>query len=174
MLTIKPMTIDDAEKLSALTSQIYFDHYSHLWDDGGQWYVYNAFNIKQLEEELIDIKNLFFFAIYENQEVGFIKLRPQNQLSDTEGDGFEIERIYLHKSTTNKGIGKQLMEFALEIATTLHKDYIWLKAMDTSHDAIRFYKKLGFELCGTFVLDYELLKPDVRGMVIMKKMLQIH
>lgn len=169
MLTIRPMTIDDAANLSALMNHIYFDHYKHLWHDGGQWYMDNAFNIRQLEDELTDSKNLFFFAIYGNQQVGFIKLRPQNQLIDIEGDGFEIERIYLHKSTTGKGIGKQLMEFAIEMAIAQNKDYVWLKAMDTSQNAINFYKKLGFEICGNSVLDYELLKPELRGMVTMKK-----
>ncbi len=171
MLQIQPITVVDAPDLASLANDIYFDHYSHFWDDGGQWYVANSFSISQLESEMIDLNNLFYFAIFENKRVGFLKLRPQNQLAKTEGNGFEVERIYLHKSTTGKGIGRKLMQFAIEMAQNQQKDYVWLKAMDSSHDAIRFYRSLGFEICGTSRLDYELLKPELRGMVTMKKML---
>jgi diamine N-acetyltransferase len=172
MLIIKPITLNDAETLSALSTQIYAEHYIHLWDDEGVWYMNNSFSISQLQEELSDSNNLFFFASHENQNVGFLKLRPQNQLTDEQGEGFEIERIYLQKSTTGKGIGRQLMEFAIEMAITQNKDYIWLKAMDSSLDAINFYRKLGFEICGASRLDYALLKPELRGMVTMKKILK--
>jgi diamine N-acetyltransferase len=172
MLIIKPITLNNAEILSALSTQIYAEHYTHLWDDEGIWYANNSFSISQLQEELSDFNNLFFFASHENQNVGFLKLRPQNQLADEEGDGFEIERIYLQKSTTGKGIGRQLVAFAIGMAVAQNKDYVWLKAIESSFDAVNFYKKLGFEVCGTSRLDYPLLKPELRGMVTMKKVLK--
>jgi diamine N-acetyltransferase len=171
MLSIQPIHIEDAPALSALAGEIYYPHYSHFWDDGGAWYVDNAFRISQLEREIADSRNQFYFVVDSNEKVGFLKLRPNNQLANTEGNGFEVERIYLHEKTTGKGIGKALMQFAFEMATAQQKDYVWLKAMDKSHDAVRFYKSLGFEICGTSILDYELLKPELRGMVAMKKVL---
>jgi diamine N-acetyltransferase len=171
MLEIQPITINDASTLASLAYDIYFDHYRHFWNDGGEWYVANAFSDSQLGSEITDLKNLFYFAVIEDKKVGFLKLRPENQLASTEGNGFEIERIYLSNKTTGKGIGRKLMEFAINMAQNQQKDYVWLKAMDTSHDAIRFYRSLGFEICGTSRLEYELLKSELRGMVTMKKML---
>jgi diamine N-acetyltransferase len=173
MLKIQQIQANDATDLSALANAIYFDHYSHFWNDSGLWYVANSFSIKQLSDEMLDLRNLFYFAKFENDRIGFLKLRPYNQLSETAGDGFEIERIYLHKKATGKGIGRKLMEFAIEMAIAQNKDYVWLKAMDSSHDAIRFYESLGFGICGTSRLDYERLKPELRGMVAMKKELKI-
>jgi hypothetical protein len=52
----------------------------------------------------------------------------------------------------------------------LNKEIIWLKAMDSS-DAVLFYERLGFERCGTSILDFEQMKIDFRGMIIMMKKL---
>ena len=41
--------------------------------------------------------------------------------------------------------------------------------MDSSKDAIAFYEKMGFQLCGTHYLDFEPMKKEFRGMVVMKK-----
>lgn len=163
---IKP---DEVEKLSKIATQAYFDHYRHLWYDKGEWYAHKCFNTIQLAEELSDTKNEFFFVILDERLVGFLKIRPENQLFEQEGNGFEVERIYLTNEATGRGVGRQLMKFAIEMAIQKNKDYVWLKAMDSSQNAIRFYESLGFEICGTSRLDFEQMKTEYLGMVAMKK-----
>lgn len=172
-LKIEKISISDVEKLSEVATRAYFDHYRHLWYDKGEWYAHKCFNISQLKEELSDIKNDFFYAILDEKYVGFLKLRPENQLMEQEGNGFEIERIYLTNEATGMGVGRKLMEFAIEMAIRQNKDYIWLKAMDSSQNAIRFYESLGFEICGTSRLNFEQMKPEYLGMVAMRKNLRL-
>lgn len=172
-LEIQPITLADLETLSTVATRVYFDHYKHLWYDEGSWYAHKCFNINQLYEEISDEKNLFFMAIFDKMPVGFLKLRPENQLTEETGNGFEVERIYLTKEVTGKGVGRKLMEFAIEMARQQHKDYIWLKAMDSSQNAIRFYESLGFEICGTSRLDFEQMKTEFLGMVAMKRELEL-
>ena len=171
-LEIQPITLTDLEILAAVATRTYFDHYTHLWYDEGAWYAHKCFNIKQLEEEVSDEKNLFFLAIFNKKPIGFLKLRPENQLAEQAGNGFEVERIYLTKEVTSRGVGRKLMEFAIEIAQQQHKDYMWLKAMDSSQNAIRFYESLGFEICGTSRLDFTQMKTEFWGMVAMRKNLR--
>lgn len=168
-LEIRPISILDVDVFSGVATKAYFDHYKHLWYDEGAWYAHKCFNTQQLSEEIIDKRNLFFMAIFHEKPVGFLKLRPENQLAEQEGNGFEIERIYLTKEVTGKGIGRKLMEFAIEMAVQQNKDYAWLKAMDSSHDAIKFYQSLGFQICGTARLDFEQMKSEFLGMVAMRK-----
>jgi diamine N-acetyltransferase len=168
MIDIQTIGIADVEILSEVATRAYFDHYTHLWHDGGTWYAHKCFNIKQLTEELSDEKNLFFLAVFNENPVGFLKLRPENQLAEQAGNGFEIERIYLSKEATGKGVGRKLMEFTIEMTRQQGKNYVWLKAMDSSKDAIRFYESLGFEICGTSHLDFEQMKTEYLGMVSMK------
>ncbi len=40
--------------------------------------------------------------------------------------------------------------------------------MDSSTAAIAFYKKFGFEVCGTYHLNFPQMKEELRGMYIMK------
>ena len=168
-LRIEKISISEVEKFSDIATRAYFDHYRHLWYDEGEWYAHKCFNINQLSEELSDTKNKFFFAILDEKLVGFLKLRPENQLIGQEGNGFEIERIYLTNEATGRGAGRKLMEFAIEMAMQHNKDYAWLKAMDSSQNAIRFYESLGFEICGTLLLDFEQMKTEYLGMVAMRK-----
>lgn len=168
-LRIEKISISEVEKFSEVATRAYFDHYRHLWYDEGEWYAHKCFNINQLTEELADSKNKFFFAILDENLVGFLKLRPENQLIGQEGNGFEIERIYLTNEATGRGVGRKLMEFAIEMAMRQNKDYAWLKAMDSSQNAIRFYESLGFEVCGTSLLDFEQMKTEYLGMVAMRR-----
>ncbi len=168
-LRIEKISTSEVEKISEVATQAYFDHYRHLWYDEGEWYAHKCFNISQLTEELSDDKNKFFFAILDENPIGFLKLRPENQLAEQEGNGFEIERIYLTNEATGRGVGRKLMEFAIEMASQQNKDYVWLKAMDSSQNAIRFYESLGFEICGTSRLDFEQMKTEYLGMVAMRR-----
>jgi len=172
-LRIEKITISEVEKFSEVATQAYFDHYRHLWYDEGEWYAHKCFNVNQLSEELSDDKNRFFFAILDEKLVGFLKLRPENQLVEQEGNGFEIERIYLTNEATGRGVGRKLMQFAIEMAIQQNKDYVWLKAMDSSQNAIRFYESLGFEICGTSRLDFEQMKTEYLGMVAMRRNLRM-
>jgi hypothetical protein len=43
--------------------------------------------------------------------------------------------------------------------------------MDSSVDSIAFYRKNGFETCGTHQLEFPLMIEQFRGMVVMKKYL---
>jgi ribosomal protein S18 acetylase RimI-like enzyme len=172
-LRIEKISVSEVEKFSDIATRAYFNHYRHLWYDEGEWYAHKCFNIKQLSEELSDTKNKFFFAILDENLVGFLKLRPENQMIGQEGNGFEIERIYLTTEATGRGVGRKLMEFAIEMAMQQSKDYAWLKAMDSSQNAIRFYESLGFKICGTSLLDFEQMKTEYLGMVAMRRNLRM-
>jgi diamine N-acetyltransferase len=82
----------------------------------------------------------------------------------------ELERIYLTKSASGKGIGSYVLNFIFDFARSKNKKFIWLKVMDSS-EAVNFYKQHGFEICGTHHLDFTQMKPELRGMFIMKKYL---
>ena len=75
------------------------------------------------------------------------------------------------RSASGKGIGTQLLQLTFRLAQEKHKNYVWLKAMDSSAGAIAFYHKQGFAVCGTFRLGFTAMKEEYRGMVIMKKVL---
>ncbi len=171
-ISLKRITAADASLLSEIATKAYCDHYLHLWNEGGAWYIEKSFAVKNLEAELNDANAWFFLVYYLNDAVGFIKLNIDAPLADEEGkDVLELERIYLTKSAAGKGIGKFILNYTFEVAVEKNKQLIWLKVMDSSTEAIRFYRKMGFEIWGTYHLDFPQMKEEFRGMYVMKKML---
>jgi diamine N-acetyltransferase len=175
MITILKASLTDAPLISELAKKIYQEHYLHLWQPGGaQWYMQEyAYAQSKIEQELADANVEYFIAAEDGTSLGYMKIVLNAILTNYETLGaMEVERIYLHKAATGKGLGKKLMEVAQQKAQALNKGIIFLKAMDSSVAAIAFYKKLGYEICGSLQLplpDFSLIKEGYRGMVILKK-----
>lgn len=170
MLQIIRLEIEDAAELAEVAAAAYIDHYRHLWHDGGEWYLKRSFSVGQLESELAGEANRFYIARWDGENVGFMKTRTDRTLPLFDaGDAYEIERIYLRAAAQGRGIGRALIELAAGEGREMGRRFLWLKAMDTSGDAIAFYEKLGFEKCGAERLDFEMLKDELRGMVWMKR-----
>ncbi|ARS34342.1 GNAT family N-acetyltransferase [Pontibacter actiniarum] len=166
---ITPCTIADLHTLQDIAINAYGDHYLYLWYDGGMWYIDRCFSDAALQRELAD-ENTAFFLIYDQAElVGYLKLNIHQALEGgaSEQEALELERLYLTKAASGKGIGREAVAFAKEYALQMGKKVVWLKAMDSSK-SVDFYEQAGFAKCGTHTLDFEQMKPEFRGMHIMK------
>lgn len=178
MINIRKASQNDAALLTRLARDIYKEHYLHLWLPGGaEWYMEEAaYSWDKMEKDLADANVEYYIATEKGNPVGYLKLVLNAVLPGSETlFALEVERIYLKKETTGKGVGRQLMQFAMEKAKGLKKEIVFLKAMDSSTQAIEFYKKLGFNICGTLQLpmpEFSLMKEEFRGMVVMKKEVQ--
>lgn len=163
--------MQDADTLSRIATQAYSDHYLYFWYDGGQWYLQTYFTAAQFEEELYDANALFFLIYYKKEAVGFLKLNIDKPSPDGNVNALELERIYLTKKASGKGLGTHLLHFIFDIANEKNKEVVWLKVMDSSTGPIRFYEKMGFRICGTHLLHFPQMKEELRGMYIMQKKL---
>ncbi len=171
-IDLKKLSAEDALLLSEVALKAYSDHYLHLWHDEGKWYMEKCFSIESLSVELNDPNAVFYLAYYNNSPAGFLKLNLNAPLEgEEERNCMELERIYLSKGAAGKGIGRELIHLTFTIAKDYNKDIVWLKAMDSSEGSISFYKKIGFEINGTYRLKHSLIKEELRGMVIMKRRL---
>lgn len=172
MITIRKLVAKDARLLAKIARQTYSEHFEYLWEDEGKDYIAKHFNEEILESELGDADILYFAGYFDDEIAGYLKLRPQNTLSMFgESDAFEIERIYLTKRAQGKGIGKKMMNLALEIAEKMRKETIWLKVMDGNERSIKFYERFGFSKCGAEQLNLPKVKTEHRGMFVMRKFL---
>jgi ribosomal protein S18 acetylase RimI-like enzyme len=167
---VQKAELKDGQLLSYVALKAYADHYLHLWHDGGKWYMEKSFSAEKIAYELADPDAIFYLAFYNNSPAGFLKLNLQAPFGDHK-NALELERIYLIKDSQSKGIGKELVQLTFTMAKENNKDLVWLKAMDTSTESIAFYKKMGFEIEGFHKLDHALMKEELRGMVIMKKIM---
>ena len=171
-LLIKPCTIHEVPTLAAVAVQAYLEVYPYLWQDGGKWYIERSFSQSVLENDLRQPNQAWFLLQEEGNTVGYLKLNISNTLEGFEQyDCLELERIYIIKSANGKGYGRRAVEFSEAFARARNKDIIWLRSMDSTTFPA-FYEKLGFNICGTYRLDFELMKDELRGMVVMMKWLK--
>ncbi|GAA4470321.1 spermidine/spermine N(1)-acetyltransferase [Nibrella saemangeumensis] len=170
VIELKPVTADAAPQVARVAVRAYNDHYTHLWFDGGSWYVGKCFTPEVLREDMSHPNHRYYLILAAQQPVGFVKLKLHEPLPGHEGlNALELERIYIERAATGQGVGKAVMQQIIDIARQHQKSLIWLKAMDSSTEAIAFYRQNGFVHCGTHHLDFPVMKPEYRGMVIMKK-----
>ena len=108
-------------------------------------YLEEGFSLEKLTSEVADPNSEFYFALIENNVIGYLKLNfgaSQTELKDDKA--LEIERIYVLKEFHGKKVGQFLYDKAIQIAKQANAAYVWLGVWEENPRAISFYKKNGF------------------------------
>ena len=91
-------------------------------------------------------ENIFLLAYCGDRIAGYVKLREGKKLLELKGAAtIEIARLYALKEFIGKGVGKRLMQAAIDIANAQKKEVIWLGVWEKNQRAINFYTAWGFE-----------------------------
>lgn len=146
IINIKKCTLEDSRKLQEISYETFNETFKHQNSpESMNAYLERAFNLKQLEKELSNIFSQFFFVYFNNEVAGYLKVNTNDAQSEEMGDeSLEIERIYIKNKFQKHGLGKYLLNKAMEIAMERNKKKIWLGVWDKNENAIAFYKKMGF------------------------------
>ncbi|MEH7491167.1 GNAT family N-acetyltransferase [Neobacillus niacini] len=150
-INIKPCTIEDLSILQEISYETFTETFKEQNSpENMNAYLERAFNLKQLEKELSTIPSQFFFVYINNEVAGYLKVNTQDAQSENMGeDSLEIERIYIRAKFQKLGLGKYLINKAIEIAVEQGINKIWLGVWEKNENAIAFYKKIGFVLAGS-------------------------
>lgn len=146
MTTIQKCTLEDLRKLQEISVETFTETFKDQNSAGNlNAYLERALNIKQLEKELYNPFSQFFFVYFSHEVVGYLKLNTNDAQSEVMGDeSLEIERIYIKNKFQKHGLGKQLLNKAIETALEHDKKKIWLGVWEKNENAVAFYKKMGF------------------------------
>jgi diamine N-acetyltransferase len=145
-IKIKKCTLEDSRKLQEISYETFNETFKDQNSpENMNTYLERAYNIKQLEKELSNISSQFFFVYFNNEVAGYLKLNTNDaQSEEMGGESLEIERIYIKSEFQKHGLGKYLLNKALEIGLEHNKKKIWLGVWEKNENAIAFYKKMGF------------------------------
>lgn len=148
---LRKCTVEDFSALRELSIRTYYETFAHLnTKEDMEAYLEGAFNADRLTKELNDKNSEFFFLYYNNQLAGYLKLNETPSQTDiNDSESLEIERIYVCGEFQGAGLGRFLMDKAIEKAVERNKKYAWLGVWEKNEKAIRFYKKNGFYEIGT-------------------------
>lgn len=147
IIKIKVVTKESLNDLLELSKNTFIDSFSHLNNpDDFQTYLESAFTHEKLEVEITHPDSVFFFALFDQQPVGYLKVnfrQAQTEIKDEKA--LEVERIYVKKESQGKKIGYLLMQKAIQVAREHNLKYIWLGVWEKNTKAQCFYQSLGFE-----------------------------
>lgn len=149
-ISIKKCSIKDLQILQKVSVETFTDTFKDQnTSENMKAYLDKAYASKKLENELLNTSSQFFF-IYLNEELaGYLKVNTDDaQTEEMNDDSLEIERIYVRSKFQKQGLGKYLMNKAIELATESRKNVIWLGVWEKNQNAIAFYSKNGFVKTG--------------------------
>lgn len=143
---MKKCTAEDVQILQEIGYETFNETFSHQnKPENMKAYLDSAFTIEQLEKELSNPFSQFFFVQVHDEVAGYLKVNINDAQSEEMGkDTLEVERIYIRSKFQKQGLGKHLLQKAIDIAHECHKKKIWLGVWEKNENAIAFYKKMGF------------------------------
>jgi len=167
MISIQKVKISEADKLLAYSKKTFYDFFAQQNDPANmEAYSSVAFTRQSMLDQLTNPDSEFYFALYQGDIIGYLKLNFNNaQTEFQDKDALEIERIYVSGEHHGKRIGKQLLQFAIDMARNKHFNYVWLGVWEHNYKAKGFYEHNGFDVFSSHKF---LLGNDLQTDLLMK------
>lgn len=149
-LQIKRVAHNEVKQLQAIGLETFttaFSSYNTAEDMKA--YLSKAFSTEQLTSELSNRQSEFYFALLDNEVIGYLKINfGQTKSKLSKENTMEIERVYVLAECQGKKVGQRLLNKALEIAKQKNMDGIWLGVWEENPNAVRFYRNNGYKKSG--------------------------
>jgi len=159
----------DANTISMIGMKSFHDAFMptfNRYEDLAEYLDY-TYEVEKIAASIKKSNNVFFIALYNNQAVGFAKVKkqsPNKQISDTRQ--MELQKIYVLKEYHGSGVAQSLMHAVIQLAKVVRPDSIWLDVYVGNTRGIHFYEKTGFEKFGkhSFKIGTQLFHYDLMMM----------
>jgi ribosomal protein S18 acetylase RimI-like enzyme len=150
-LQIREAVTGDIERLAATGRRLFVASYGNI--SGAEdlaAHVDDYFSDSTVAAELGRDGVRYLLAIDDEAIVGFLKLR-QNEVpkSVPAVTALEVQQLYVSPDQQRRGIGRMLMDRAVEFARAASVQGLWLSVWEEADWAIRFYRRYGFSTVGT-------------------------
>lgn len=144
-ITLNRATLSDINQLQQISRQTFHETFSAVnTEENMRKYLEEEFSTEKLSDELDNNDSEFYFALLDNDVIGYLKLNiGQSQTEIKDDKAIELERIYVLKEFHGKRVGQLLYEKAVLIARQRNIDYLWLGVWEKNLRARNFYQKNG-------------------------------
>ena len=134
LITIKSQQIPIVQQLAR---EIWEEHYIKIISQQQIDYMLDLFYSSEKIQSEIEEGVIWEMLIDEGNPIGYLVCK-------IESDKLYISKIYLKAETRGKGLGKLLLNRAVELAKQHHKNPIYLNVNKHNMDSISFYERMGF------------------------------
>ncbi|HMH33093.1 MAG TPA: GNAT family N-acetyltransferase, partial [Puia sp.] len=117
-ITIRLATAADAALVADFSREAFTDSFAgYNTPDNMNKFMNGPFSRERLMAETSDPDNIFLLAEQEGETIGYVKMRNSEHTKEMpSAKAIEIARIYVSQRTIGKGVGKMLMETAIQKA----------------------------------------------------------
>ena len=129
-------------------------------------YLRESLSISKLSAELSNKNSEFYFAMLEDEVIGYLKVNYKGSQTETlEGVTLEVERVYISAKHQGKKFGHLLLEKAMQLARGINAEFLWLAVWEKNVKAIKFYEQHKFAVFGSHTFK---LGDDLQLDILMK------
>ena len=132
MQTIRKAKVEDIDSIKAILFNALKEHQIAIPDN------YPVIDINSIGRKNTEYAT--FVMVRDETVIGFIILRPIS------GDCIELKRLYLTFFEKGRGLGRMLMNYAIQYAQENRHKTIRLETTSKFKEAVSFYKRNGFRL----------------------------
>ena len=148
-MTLRKAQKPDASSLAAISIEVWIGTYlkhgvSAFFAD----YALNEFTALNFEKLVADPNQLILVSENDEGIDGFIRVSSGSTAPVSGCSSVEISTFYVQPRHHGKGIGKTLLDAALEHCRRRGAESVWLTTNAENSPAIAFYLKQGFEHVG--------------------------
>ncbi|GAB5492201.1 MAG: GNAT family N-acetyltransferase [Phototrophicaceae bacterium] len=146
-IIIRQATLSDANLLAELVITVHQLHVDNMPERFKPLKPDNVALIANYERHLANANTTIYIAEVDTIAVGFVMciyiIIPENPYVYSKGD-FHIDQISVNTDYQGQGVGKLLMQQAMQKAQELKADIVTLGVSAFNERAIQFYEDLGF------------------------------
>lgn len=150
MVAIIPATPEHIPLLSRIGGKTIFESHGrsaphHVM----QAYVDEKFSEAAIGAELADPRNIFHLLYYGSEPAGYSKIIYDVPIAPVEAPRItKMERLYLLEQYHDLKLGRELMDYNIELSKAQAQAGMWLYVWKGNERALRFYERTGFTIVG--------------------------
>lgn len=146
-ITIRRILLKDAAALAQISRQTFYDTFTGTCtEEDMQLFLEQYFNLAQVQSELKNENDFYFFAEVNGEPVGYLRFMEDysNLPLVKKWKALELKRLYVLKEYHGKGIAQKLMDFIISFVQQNKYQVVWLGVWEHNLRAQKFYAKYGF------------------------------
>ncbi len=151
MTTLRPTSPADAPSLAVLAERTFRTAFgARNSPENMDLHCAKVFGSEIQEREILDQGLVTTVAEADGGMIGFSQLRLLNAHASVAAERLaELNRIYVDAGWHGRGVGRDLMQHAIDTAAREGCDCLWLGVWEHNPKAMAFYRRFGLEVVGT-------------------------
>lgn len=147
MISIRKATVNDVKQLAIVSKKAFVIPHKHaIPKEIMDVYLKENFSEENLAKEVIQENYNYYLLFYKDELAGFSKIILNTKNDNIKDENVtKMERLYLLQEFYNLGLGKELMQFNVQLCKKNNQNGIWLYVWIKNTKAIQFYTKMGFK-----------------------------